>query len=287
MAVVTLCLVLELARQLKMHYAATQAPCTSAIALWKKPTFAELIKAGAVLRLQGGQVCLVDSDFFFDRASARLLLEFQAEHCSQGMGEIEIDSGLDILMQLAGGRNPLSSPRNTVPDHALQKSIEDIKAEVAAGNFSHAPELPRLQQQLAATKTKQIDQKTGHMNDSEMGIRRRLHMHLQGSATQIHAAVLLPSSFYHIGTMKEYLQYYSGGIPELHCQPRIYNAHTRLASVAASRMPGTILGNGSWLPVQDFDGAAVLQCLLPEAGAVTIMKVAVVESSSFAHCIRM
>jgi hypothetical protein len=38
--------------------------------------------------------------------------------------------------------------------------------------------------------------------------------------------VLQPSTFYHIGTMKEYLQYYSGGIPELDCEPRINNAHT-------------------------------------------------------------
>ena len=33
----------------------------------------------------------------------------------------------------------------------------------------------------------------------------------------IHAAVLMPSKFYHIGTMQEYLEYYSAGIRELRC----------------------------------------------------------------------
>ena len=172
----------------------------------EKPTYAELVEAGALVRLQGEQTVLVDSDFFFDRSSTKLLLAFADDHCAGGIGA-EIDSGADILMQLGA----------------------------------------------AVSKQPVVD--TGD-------VRTQLHRLLRESGLGIHAAVLLPSTFYHVGTMKEYLQYYSTGIPELECLPRIYNAHTRLPN--RSLVPSSTGAlPGCQLPMQDFDGAAVMQCLLP------------------------
>jgi hypothetical protein len=130
-------------------------------------------------------------------------------------------------------------------------------------------------------------------------IRDALHEHLNDSTIPIHAAVLQPSTFYHIGTMKEYLQYYSGGIPELDCAPRIYNAHIRLpdkrsgcnsGGFSASfgggyeqRRISTTMGKAG-LPMQEFEGAAVMQCLLPEPGSISINRGSVVEYSNvFPH----
>ena len=149
-------------------------------------------------------------------------------------------------------------------------------------------------------------------SDGSSDVRRALHQHLRASKTAIHAAVLQPSTFYHIGTMGEYMQYYSSGIPELDCAPQIYNAHMRLPDPAMSASMGmgmglgmaggmgasmgfgmgmgmgavqqqpTALGLGtgmgigvgmgmsigaSGLPVQEFEGAAVMQCLLPVPGS--------------------
>lgn len=147
-----------------------------------------LRRAGAVLppSAEGGnEVVLVDSDFLFDRRTARLLVEFLEKHGPFKVGE-DIDAGSDMQM-------------------ACTQPFEQGPAAAATAAAAVA----------------------------EQGTGEKLQQFLRAHSVGMHTAVLLPSTFYHIGTMPEYLQFYAAGIPELGGGAQVFNA---VAPTAARRI---------------------------------------------------
>eukprot|EP00937_MAST-01D_sp_MAST-1D-sp2_P006967 g6967.t1 len=180
----------DAARALSSGHTATYA-CRH---FFEKASERTLRAAGAVIAAGVGagaqeERVIVDSDFLFDRETARLLLRFHAKHAPFKAGD-DIDAGSH--MQMASAR-PFRDP--------------------GAQTSPPAPAPPPLFARLCAPCQSAISAFLGDARAQSTG--RALFDFIAARGVPLHTALLLPSTFYHIGTMAEYLQHYTRGIPEL------------------------------------------------------------------------